>query len=114
MSVFLLYLLALVSLLVGTSAVYMALIEAFPIRWLYYRSVFGKPIVWTILIGSIAWSLWAAGQTGAFPTAALMPLLLMGLGVLLTYRATQEHVFQAVDFPAFAEDPSSLPLAPMS
>ena len=110
MSMLLLYLLAIVSLLVGTAAIYMALIEAFPIRWLYYRRVFGKPIVWTILIGSIAWSLWTAKHSGAFPTAALVPLLLMGLGVLLTYRATQDHVFQAVDFPAFAEDPFSLPL----
>ena len=53
-----LYLLAIISLLVGTAAVYMALIRAVPIQWLYYRHLWGKPLVWMILIGSTAWALW--------------------------------------------------------
>ena len=105
-----LYLLAIISLLVGTAAFYMAMIEAFPIEWLYYHHRFGKRIAWAILIGSIAWASWTTVETGAFPTRALVPLLLMGLGVVLTYRATQEHLFKAVDFPAFADDPLTLPL----
>ncbi len=105
-----LYLLAVTSLLVGGAAFYMAMIEAFPLQWLYYRGRFAKPVVWAIFVGSIAWALWTTQQTGAFPAFATVPLLLMGLGVVLSYRATQEHIFQAVDFPALAEDPLALPL----
>ena len=78
MTVPLLYLLASLSLLVGTSAVSMALIEAFPIRRLYYHRVFGKPSVWTILIGSTGGSVRAAERTGAFQIAAEVPRLLLG------------------------------------
>ena len=31
------YLLAIIALLVGTAAIYMALIAAFPVSWLYYH-----------------------------------------------------------------------------
>ncbi|NOK60167.1 MAG: DUF3179 domain-containing protein [Chloroflexi bacterium AL-W] len=39
-----------------------------------------------------------------------MPLILMGLAVLLTYKMPQENIFQAVDFPDMALDIASLPL----
>jgi len=105
-----LYLLAITSLLVGTAAIYMALIKSFPVQWLYYHYFVRKPVVWAILIGSTAWTLWATERTGVFPQWALVPLLLMGLAILLSYKMHQENAFQAVDFPVVADDPFALPL----
>jgi len=99
------YLLAIVSLLVGTAAIYMALIEPFPVSWLYWHYFIRKPIVWTILAGTLAWGL----LQPQFPLALIGPLMLMALGVVLTYRMHQSVVFHAIDFPAEA-DAEDLPL----
>jgi hypothetical protein len=108
--VFLFYLLAILSLAIGTAAIYMALIQSFPVQWLYYHYFIRKPIVWTILVGSSIWAFWIRLQTSEFPIWALIPLALMGLAVVLTYKMHQENAFRAVDFPVVAEDISSLPL----
>ncbi len=44
------YILAFTALIIGTAAIYMALIEAFPISWLYYHYFIRKPVNWSILI----------------------------------------------------------------
>ena len=103
-------LLAALALLVSTAAVYMALIRPFPVEWLYYHYFLRKPVVWGILGISILWVLWRLAATGDFPWPALIPLALMALAVVLTYRMHQETAFPAVDFPAMAEDPLRLPL----
>ena len=105
-----LYLLATLALLVGTAAVYMALIRPFPVEWLYYHYFIRKPAVWGILGASLLWTLWRAANTGAYPWPALGPLALMALAVVLAYRMHQESAFPAVDFPAMADDPLRLPL----
>lgn len=99
------YLLALVSLLVGTAAIYMALIEAFPISWLYWHYFVRKPLVWVIFLGTLAWGL----VQPHVPLALIGPLVLMALGIVLTYRMHQSVVFHAIDFPPEA-DASELPL----
>ncbi len=106
----LLYILALIALLVGTAAIYMALLKAFPVQWLYYHYFVRKPIVWSILGGSVLWVGWQASGAGSFPLAAVVPLGLMGLAVILTYRMHQETAFPAVDFPPMSDDPLQLPL----
>lgn len=100
------YLLALVSLLVATAAIYMALIEAFPVNWLYWHYFIRKPLVWTILAGTLAWGL----LQHPFPSALLGPLVLMALAVVLTYRMHQSVAFPAIDFPPEA-DTRDLPLS---
>ncbi|MCG2784229.1 MAG: hypothetical protein L6461_03905 [Anaerolineae bacterium] len=108
--IFLFYLLALIALATGTAAIYMAIIKPFPVEWLYYHYFIRKPIVWAISTGALAWLTWETGRTGTFPAWGIPPVFLMGLAVLLSYKMHQENAFQAVDFPAMAEDTSGLPL----
>jgi hypothetical protein len=105
-----LYLLATLALLVGTAAVYMALLKPFPVQWLYYHYFIRKPLVWTIFAGSLAYVTWLSVEAGTFPLAVSPPLALIGLAIVLTYRMHQESAFPAVDFPAVANDPFKLPL----
>src|SRR5688572_2496957 len=105
-----LYGFAILALLVGTGAVYMALIKPFPVQWLYYHYFLRKPLVWSILAGSLLWVAWRAADSGSMPWPTLAPLALVALAVVLTYRMHQESAFPAVDFPAMAEDPFRLPL----
>lgn len=105
-----LYLLAAIALLTGTAAIYMALIQPFPVAWLYYHYFVRKPVVWTIFGGSTAWLAWLTVNTGSLQPAALVPLLLMGLAIVLAYRMHQSVAFPAVDFPPISDDPSRLPL----
>jgi len=106
-----LYLLAAIALLIGTAAIYMALVKAFPVQWLYYHYFIRKPLVWSILGGSLTWVAWRAYGAGSFPLETVVPLGLMGLAVVLTYRMHQETAFPAVDFPAMSDDPLQQPLA---
>ncbi len=106
-----LYMFAIIALLVGTAAIYMAMIKPFPLQWLYYHYFIRKPLVWAIFAGSLCWVLWRTFDAGSFPLDALPPLGLMALAIVLTYRMHQEVAFPAVDFPAMADDPLQLPLA---
>lgn len=105
-----LYLLAGIALLVGTAAIYMALLKPFPVEWLYYHYFTRKPVVWTILVGSLCWTAWITVEQGAFPLGAVIPLALMVLAVVLAYRMHQETAFPAIDYPTIAQDPRQLPL----
>ncbi len=105
-----LYLLAMIALLVGTAAVYMALIKRFPVQWLYHHYFLRKPLVWGIFGTSLLWESWGIFQAGAFRWGSSVPLGLMGLAILLTHRLHQETAFPAVDFPEASEDPLQLPL----
>ena len=89
----------------------MALIKSFPVQWLYYHYFIRKPIVWTILVVTLIWVVGITLRTGEFPIWTLIPLALMGLGVVLAYKMHQENAFRSVDFPTIAEDVSSLPLS---
>jgi hypothetical protein len=105
-----LYVLAAFALLSSTAAVYMALIKPFPVQWLYYHYFVRKPLVWTILGGSLLWTVWHSVVTGAFPWSAAVPLALTAMAVVLTYRMHQESVFPAIDYPTTAAEPLQLPL----
>lgn len=105
-----LYLLSIIALLVATAAVYMALLEPFPVQWLYYHYFIRKPVVWAIFLGSLIYVIRLSFESRADPVTTVVPLILMALAVVLTYRLHQETVFPAVDFPAMSEDPLKLPL----
>ena len=105
-----LYVLATVALLVGTAAIYMALLKPFPVQWLYYHYFIRKPLVWTIFGSSLVYVTWLSLEAGGFPMAATVPLALVGLAVVLAYRMHQESAFPAVDFPVMSDDPFLTPL----
>lgn len=108
--IIILYILAAISLMVGTAAIYMALIKSFPVSWLYYHYFIRKPVVWLILICSIFWELWYVISSGHLRWETIIPLALMILAVILTYRMHQETAFPAAYFPAMSDDPINLPL----
>ena len=110
MIIFLFYLLSLIALLIGTGAIYMALIEVFPTSWLYYHYFIRKPINWTILLLLVGWTVFLFLQQDQFPFWSIPPLLITGLSMVLTYKMHQERAFPAVDFPGLADDPGKLPL----
>ena len=110
MIVFIFYLLALIALLVGTATIYMALIEAFPVKYLYYHYFIRKPINWTILVAISLWTFFVYQQENQFPLWALVPIILTVFAVILTYKMHQETAFKAVDFPKFTKDTSELPM----
>jgi hypothetical protein len=105
-----LYLLSIIALLVATAAVYMALLKPFPVQWLYYHYFIRKPVVWAIFLGTLMYVVLESRETGAILIATAVPLALMALAIVLTYRLHQETAFPAVDFPAMSEDPLKLPL----
>jgi hypothetical protein len=110
MMLVLLYVLAIASLVVSTSALYLALVPAVPATWVYYHYLVRKPAVWVLLAAGVLIVGWATVRDGAFPPATLVPLLLLGVAIMLTYRMHQEVVFPAADYPPMADDPLLLPL----
>ena len=106
-----LYLLAVTALLVGTAAIYMALVQVFPVQWLYYHYFIRKPVVWSLLGVGILIVAWDRLSTASLLPEAAVPLGLLGLAVVLTYRMHQDTAFPAVDYPDMADDPRQLPLA---
>jgi hypothetical protein len=105
-----LYLLATVALLVGTAAIYMALLRPFPVQWLYYHYLVRKPAIWAIFGGSLVYVTWLSFEAARFPFAASVPLAVIALSVVLTHRMHQESAFPAVDFPPMSDAPFQLPL----
>ena len=110
MTILILYLVAVLSLAIGAAAIYMAMLEPFPLRWLYWHYFVRKPLVWSLLLGSASWVVWMTWNEGAFPLWSIGPLAPMVLAVVLAYRMHQESAFRALDFPPMAEDPLALPL----
>ena len=100
------YLLALLCLLIGTGAVWMALIEPVPVSWLYWHGKWRKPLVWLILLGTLAWGL----LQPQFPLWLIGPLAIMAIGTALAHRMHQSVVFPAIDDPPDA-DAADLPLS---
>jgi len=110
MIILIFYLLAFIALAIGTAALYMTLIEAFPAKWLYYHYFIRKPINWSILFALVVWTLIYTNQSNHFPLWAIAPLLITGLAIVLTYKMHQEKAFPAVDFPDMADDTTKLPI----
>ncbi|MEX0896096.1 MAG: DUF3179 domain-containing (seleno)protein [Patescibacteria group bacterium] len=110
MAILVFYLLALIALLVGTAAIYMALLKMVPVSWQYYHYFLRKPVNWIIFLTLVAWSAIVFAQQGSFPFWAIAPLSLSALALVLTYKMHQEAAFPAVDFPNLTTDLRQLPL----
>lgn len=101
------YFLAVFSLLIGTAAIYMAFIPAFPVSWLYYHYFIRKYLVWAIFLFTIGYD-YLIYKPGSFDF--VLPLGVMAVGIVLAYRAHQERVFKAVDYPDCTSDTTNLPI----
>lgn len=104
MEIIIFYSLSILALLIGTAAIYMALIEVFPTKWLYYHYFIRKPINWSILLILSIWTGIIATQHHQFPVWTIVPLLITILSIVLTYKMHQEKAFPAVDFPPLLND----------
>lgn len=110
MLILLFYCLSLIALAIGTASIYMALIEAFPAKCLYYHFFIRRPINWSIFFGLIIWSCILFAQQNEFPIWSIPPLILSGMALILTYKMDQNKAFPALFFPKIAEDAEKLPL----
>lgn len=110
MEIIVFYILAFTTLLIGTAAIYMALIEAFPISLLYYHYFIRKPINWAIFLGFLFWTAFIFYQSNEFPAWAIAPIIISGFALILTYKMHQDKAFPAVFFPEIAKDSNKLPL----
>lgn len=110
MEILVFYMLAFTAVLIGTAAIYMALIEAFPVSWLYYHYFIRKPVNWSIFIGIISWTALIYYQSNEFPIWTIAPIIISCFALILTYKMHQDKAFPAVFFPEIAKDPEGLPL----
>ena len=99
-----------IALAIGPAGIYMALIQAFPVKWLYYHYFIKKPVNWTIFTGLLIWTVVLTTQQGSFPLWTIIPLIISGIGVALLYKMHQSLMFKAVDFPKMVDDIKALPL----
>ena len=110
MEILVFYILAFTALIISTAAVYMALIEAFPVSWLYYHYFIRKPVNWSIFIGLLIWIAFIFYQSNEFPIWAIVPIMISGFALILTHKMHQDKVFPAVYFPELSNAPEELPL----
>ncbi len=110
MEILIFYFFSIVAFLIGTAAIYMALIEAFPTRWLYYHYFIRKPINWSIFLGLTFWASIIFYQSGVFPVWTIAPIVIAFLALILTYKMHQEKAFPAVFFPEIVSYSDDLPL----
>lgn len=104
------YLFALTALAVGIAVVPMTFRESTPIKMFYQHYFVRKPLIWIIFIGLISWTLILYTKQNEFPLWSIIPLVVTGIALLLTYKLHPESAFKAVDYPKFAKDISSLPI----
>lgn len=110
--ILLLWVLAVLALAVGMAAIYLAIIEAVPLAWLYWHARLRKPILWAIvLVGALL--VWTGIHDGAPVGRLLLPFALQALGLLMGYRVHQEVVFDAVMFPPRTTDLDASPVDDM-
>lgn len=102
-----LYIMAFVSLSMGMGAVF-TLVEKFPVKLLYYHYHIRKPFTWGIFICALIWQ--GINFGNGFVLSSIFPLLIMGLAVILTYKAHQSSWFRAVDFPKMTSQIANIPL----
>lgn len=110
MTTLILYLMATTALITCLIFIPLMLVTAIPLQAVYYHSRVRKPIVWLILVGSIMWQLWLYSTTGIFQWTYLIPLGLMVLAIIITYKLYPSVTFPAVDYPKMSDAPLDLPI----
>ena len=103
-----LYIIAIISLIIGLGAIF-TLVEKFPLKLLYYHYHYRKPLLWGIFIISLGTQI--INSSNGFSTNAILPLAIIGLALILTYKVHQSNWFKAVYFPKMTTYFDSLPLA---
>lgn len=104
------YLLSILSIVVAFGAIYITMIEFFPINWTYYHYHFRKPINWLMFLSLLFWTVGIVLQTSSFPFWSIIPLAISAMGLLLTYKIHQEVFFKAVNYPKMTTNFDSLPI----
>ncbi len=104
------YILSIITIIVALGALYIPMIEAFPIKWTYYHYHFRKIINWSIIIGLSLYTSIISFELDTFPYWTIIPFLLSVIGLILTYKVHQEVVFKAIDFPKMTAFLSTLPI----
>lgn len=102
-----LYLIAFFSFVIGLGAIF-TLVEKFPVKWLYYHYHIRKPLLWVVFLGTLSWI--GINSLDTILIKGLPPLAIIGLSLLLSYKAHQENWFRAVYFPPMASDTDALPI----
>lgn len=110
MTLLILYLLALTALVVSLIFIPLILVTGIPLSAVYYHSRIRKPVVWGVVLCTVAWQVWSVSQAGTFPLAHIGPLVLMALAVFIIYNLYPSVAFPAVDYPKMSADPLTLPI----
>jgi len=110
MTVFLMYLLAIISLAIGTGAISLTMIQTIPIKWIHIHYFIRKPVNWSIVLILVFGSILSSSIEGEIQFAAILPILLSFLALVLTYKMHQENVFETVYSPTMSDFPEQLPL----
>ncbi|MEA1785415.1 DUF3179 domain-containing (seleno)protein [Arenibacter sp. GZD96] len=104
------YILAIFALIFGPAGLYMSLIEAFPIKWVYYHYKIKKPINWAIVLLVLLVAVFITVQNRKFEIWTFIPWFISIVGLLLAYKAHQSQLFKEIDFPPMAVDIAKLPI----
>lgn len=110
MIITLFYTLSILSLIVGTAAIYLAMIESVPVSWLYYHYFIRKPLNWSILLLLLSWSSLIYFRENQWPLWTLPPIIIVLFALILTYKMHQEKAFPSVFFPEMSDEPYELPI----
>lgn len=108
--IILFYVLALVALVIGIAIIPMTFKESTPIKMFYHHYFARKPLIWIILIVLTSWSLILYKQQEEFPVWSIIPLVITGIALILTYKIHPESAFKAIDYPKFTDDITSIPI----
>jgi len=110
LEVILFYTLALVAFVIGIAVIPMTFIGKTPIS-LYYKHFFArKPAILFLFIVLLIGAFIITKEQNDFPIWSIIPIGITGLALILTHKLHPENAFKAVDYPAFTEDISSLPI----
>lgn len=110
MIITLFYTLSILSLIVGTAAIYLAMIESVPVSWLYHHYFIRKPLNWSILLFLLSWSSLIYFRENQWPLWTLPPIIIALFALILTYKMHQEKAFPSVFFPEMSDKPYELPI----
>lgn len=108
--IIILYSIAILALVISLGAIYLTLIEGFPVKWVYYHYKIRKPFNWAVFIFIMGYTLIDCWNDGVYPKETFIPSLIALIALIITYKLHQEKAFQAVDYPIMSRDYASLPI----
>ena len=103
-----LYLLSIFSMIIGMGAIF-TLVEKFPVKILYYHYHYRKPLVWSIFLTSLLYLFFISSNPISLND--VLPIFIMGIAIVLTYKVHQSNWFKADNFPKMTDNLNSFPLS---